>query len=1000
MDQVSKRMIGTPAATKSVGANGARPASRTSGERLFAGGGETGAQLASVDWTKTSLGPVETWPQTLRTSLRICLSSRHAMIVWWGPDLIFFYNDAYAPTLGIKRPWAAGKPGHEVWSEIWPTIGPMLERVLRTGEPTWSNDEQLLLERSGYVEETYHTYSYSPIEDETGAVVGVFTAVTETTDRVLAERRTGAARDLATALVDSRSTEDVCARAAQVLATDPADVPIALLYGLDMSTRRATLLSSIGVAGGGPLSPETVELDVAAGASGAAQSGGLWSLAHVARTGQETLIENISWQGATLEVEPGLMPHDALALPLIEAGQSTPTAILVAGVSPLRALDIEYRAFYTVLANHLATALSAAHAYEAERKRAEALAEIDRAKTTFFSNVSHEFRTPLTLMLGPLEDMLARRATLPAVERGELELMHRNSMRLLKLVNTLLDFARIEAGRVQASYAPTDLPRLTAELASSFRSLVEKAGMDLIVDCPPLDAVLAAPVYVDREMWEKIVLNLLSNAFKFTFAGSITVALREAEQGRAVELVVRDTGVGIPATELPRLFERFHRVEGAQSRTHEGSGIGLALVQELAHLHGGTIRAESEEGVGTTFFVRMPTGMAHLPADRVQASVALASTALGAATYVDEAERWLPMDPNGESFASLPDVRDQDAALLSLADASASGAHGVGAHGQRLARIVLADDNADLRDYLTRLLRESYEVEAVANGAQALAAIRREAPDLAISDVMMPELDGFGLLRELRADPQTMNLPVILLSARAGEEATVEGLEAGADDYLVKPFSARELLSRVAARLEISRMRDEAGQRMHETLMALLSMAEALVTTSQEDALDLDAWQGELAASEWRAAAPSAGAVRRVLALVQRVLGGRYTAATLADIETDTLTPLGVVGVPPEMEERWWLGLGRQPVSSFLPSAYLERLMAEDVIEQDLSAQPPVRGQDYFNLGRTLIVGQPLPDRQLCIIGIEVLDRPALTQQERDLARAAVRLVALVVERV
>jgi signal transduction histidine kinase/DNA-binding response OmpR family regulator len=894
------------------------------------------------------------------------------MIIWWGPDLIFFYNDAYAPTLGIKRPWAAGKPGRQVWSEIWPTIGPMLEGVLRTGEPTWSNDQLLFLERSGYLEETYHTYSYSPIEDDTGAVMGVFTAVTETTERVLAERRTGVARDLAAALVDARSTEEVCARAARVLATDPADVPVALLYGLDTATQRATLLNAVGLVGGGPLSPWTVALH------GAARATDPWSLAHIAQAGQEALIEKIAWKGVRLEVEPGLIPHDALALPLIEPGQTTPTAVLVAGVSPRRRLDVEYRAFFSVLASHLATSLSAAHAYEAERERAEALAEIDRAKTTFFSNVSHEFRTPLTLMLGPLEDMLAHRDAFPAPEREDLELMHRNSMRLLKLVNTLLDFARIEAGRVQASYAPTDLALLTAELASSFRSLIEKAGMALIVDCPPLDAELSAPIYVVHEMWEKIVLNLLSNAFKFTLAGSITVTLRAAEQGRAVELVVRDTGIGVPAAELPRLFERFHRVEGAQARTHEGSGIGLALVQELVHLHGGTIRAESEAGVGATFVVRLPTGAAHLPADRIQALSNLASTALGAAPYVDEAERWLPVDSR-DDLMNLPDVRDQDTTILSLSGVSAPAAPRAGATGQRLARIVLADDNADLREYLARLLRERYEVEAVANGAQALAAIRRAAPDLILSDVMMPELDGFGLLRELRADSQTMNLPVILLSARAGEEAIVEGLDAGADDYLVKPFSARELLSRVAARLEIARTRDEAAQRMHEALMALLNMAAALVTTTQDapdtDAPDApDARQVECEQLEY-ARTTSATAVRRVLALVQRVFGGQYTAATLADLTMDTLGPLGVVGLAPEVEARWWTRLGQQPVTSYLPSSLLERLVAEEVIELDLTDQPPVIGQDYFGLRRTLIVGQPLPDRQLCIIGIEVRDR-------------------------
>ena len=242
----------------------------------------------------------------------------------------------------------------------------------------------------------------------------------------------------------------------------------------------------------------------------------------------------------------------------------------------------------------MATAIANARAYEEERKRAEALAEIDRAKTAFFSNVSHEFRTPLTLMLGPLEDELRENSK----GRERIEIAHRNSLRLLKLVNTLLDFAQIEAGRIEAVYEPTDLAAATAELASVFRSAIEKAGLRLVVDCPPLPEEM----YVDREMWEKIVLNLLSNAFKFTFEGEIKVSLRLCRE--RVELSVSDTGAGIPAAELSHIFERFHRVRGTDSRTHEGTGIGLSLVQELARIHGGGVQVRSVEGQGADHFHR------------------------------------------------------------------------------------------------------------------------------------------------------------------------------------------------------------------------------------------------------------------------------------------------------------------------------------------------------------------------------------------------------------
>src|SRR5439155_8225750 len=474
-------------------------------------------------------------------------------------------------------------------------------------------------------------------------------------------------------------------------------------------------------------------------------------------------------------------------------GCARPMAILVVGVSSRLPLNETYRAFYDLVAATVTSAVANARAYEEERRRAEALAEIDRAKTAFFSNVSHEFRTPLTLMLGPLEDELDEHSCpLPPERRERLETAYRNTLRLLKLVNTLLDFSRIEAGRIQASYEPVDLAAHTAELTSVFRSAVEKAGLTLAVNCPPLPE----PVHVDREMWEKVVLNLLSNALKHTFMGGIRVALRWADD--QVELSVADSGVGIPTAELPHLFDRFHRVKGAKSRTHEGTGIGLALVQELIHAHGGTVRVESHEGQGSTFYVTVKTGCAHLPPDRLGAPRSLAPSS-GRSAYVQEALHWTS-DTSAES-ALRPDSSEN----MRRAAASSKVSR---------CRILWADDNADMREYVRRLLSEKHDVTSVADGAAALAAALAAPPDLVLSDVMMPGLDGFGLLRALRAEERTRTIPVILLSARAGEESAVEGLEAGADDYLVKPFSARELLARVRAHLELSRLRRQSAEEL------------------------------------------------------------------------------------------------------------------------------------------------------------------------------------------
>ena len=224
-------------------------------------------------------------------------------------------------------------------------------------------------------------------------------------------------------------------------------------------------------------------------------------------------------------------------------------------------------------------------------------------------------------MLGPLEEVLPEARERLGPERHEqLVTVRRNALRLLKLVNTLLDFSRIEAGRVQAVYEPTDLAGVTSEIASVFRSAMENAGLRFSVECQPI----AEPVYVDRDMWEKVVSNLLSNAFKFTFEGAVAVTLKPVDG--AVELQVRDTGVGIPEDQRERVFERFHRIEGTSARTYEGTGIGLALVQELVKLHGGSVRVESAVGVGSTFTVTIPRGTAHLPAERIQAARSLASS--------------------------------------------------------------------------------------------------------------------------------------------------------------------------------------------------------------------------------------------------------------------------------------------------------------------------------------------------------------------------------------
>ncbi len=753
------------------------------GAQVFTSDPEVGADLARVDWAATPLGPPEEWPQSLRTAVSILLSSRFPMWMAWGEELTFFCNGAYRrDTLGRKYPWALGRPASEVWAEIWGDIGPRIEAVLGTGRATWDEGLLLFLERSGYTEETYHTFSYSPLQDDTGDVVGMLCVVSEETERVIGERRMATLRDLGSDPSVIRTEQEVLAFADRQLSRNPQDLPFTLTYLFDGDDAR--LAGASGVTPGTPVAPRVLPVR---GDQTGDESGdeGVWPVAALAE-GEARLVP---LTGAPFDDLPGggrsEPPVEALVVPLLQQG-SAPYGFLVAGLNRYRALDDRYRGFVELAAGHIASGIGSARSYEAQQRRAEELAELDRAKTTFFSNISHELRTPLTLIMGPVEELRTRLADAGDDVRTELDAIHRNGLRLGKLVNTLLDFSRIEAGRMQARYEPVELGAVTAELASVFRSAVERAGLTFDVDCSALDE----PVHVDRTMWEKVILNLLSNALKFTFEGTVRVTVRRS--GPHAVVTVADTGTGVPEAEMPRLFERFHRIENARSRSNEGSGIGLALVRELVGLHGGTIDAESAEGKGTVFTVRVPFGTAHLPEGSVVSEPAAARASATAGPYVHEALRWLPVG------AAEGDGPGEAAAAPLGSDAGPT----------RSARVMVADDNADMREYLTRILTAGgYEVTAVTDGVEALDAARRRTPDLVVSDVMMPRLDGLELVTRLRGDSRTASVPVLLLSARAGQEASIEGLRAGADDYLVKPFAAAELLARVRANVELARLR-------------------------------------------------------------------------------------------------------------------------------------------------------------------------------------------------
>lgn len=732
------------------------------------------ALTARTDWSRTPVGPAEQWPDALRTTLEIVLANRFPMVFWWGSEQVQFYNDHYRPMLGAKHPRSLGQTAKECWGEIWDVIGPQIEQVYSGGPSTWNEDLLLDINRHGFIEETYFTFSYSSLPDPSApkGIGGVLGTVQETTQKVIGERRIRLLRDLAAHATEALTTQEECRLAAATLSRYPKSVPFSLIYLIDETRTKAHLAAAGGIEPGTQGAPLVVDL--------LQPDSKPWPLRDALRSGDILTVANLD---GLLDVVPSgpwpEPPREAIVVAIPSSVAQEPAGFLVAGVNPRTHFDDAYRGFFRLVVGQIASAISNALAYEAEKKRAEALAEIDRAKNAFFSNVSHEFRTPLTLMLGPLEE-LARTASpdsSPLVEAA-----HRNALRLLKLVNTLLEFSRLEAGRNDATFVETDVGAITRDLCSMFRSAIESAGLRFSVN-----ANLRQTLYVDRSMWEKIVLNLLSNALKFTLEGEIRVALRTRED--AVELEISDTGVGIPEPELPHLFERFRRIRGAKSRSHEGSGIGLALVDELVRLHGGSITVESALGEGTTFRILIPLGTAHLESTQV-------------ATDVPEMARMSAVEQY---------LADLDATITRAGTAHDATSDPV-PNGR--PRILLADDNGDLREYVKHVLAAHYDVVAVTNGLQALHRLQDGHFDLVLSDVMMPEMDGFELLNSVRQDQGLAETPFIMLSARAGEESKIEGLQRGADDYLVKPFSAEELRARIYAALSAASVRAHAASEL------------------------------------------------------------------------------------------------------------------------------------------------------------------------------------------
>jgi PAS domain S-box-containing protein len=743
------------------------PTSNNDTYEFLVGGGEMGERIRDFDWSQTELGPVDSWPRSLRTCIQIMLMSRQPIWIGWGKELIKLYNDPYKQIVKGKHPWALGKPASTVWQEIWQDIHPMLKKVMQENEGTYVESQLLIMERNGYPEETYYTFSYTPVAGDDGRTEGMICFNTDDTDRIISARQLKTLTEIGKSLTDQQSEHDVFSRAIDIISRNPHDFPFAIMYRVN--GKIATLEQCTDFNNIGEKVPRHFDIN------GQGEISRLCWKALESHLPQvlDSLVEKL---GPMPTGAWTVSPDKAVILPIEQRGGKNAYGLLVIGLNPFRQLDEKYLGFFNLVSDQIGTSLSNVHALEEERTRLEALAAIDRAKTIFFSNISHEFRTPLTLLIGPIGDIIEDPNISPA-SREKADVALRNVQRMQKLVNMLLDFSRIEAGKMEAKPEPVDIGVLTEDLCSTFRSAIEKGGMKLIVTREEI----AEPVNVDVDMWEKIILNLLSNAFKYSDSGTIEVSVQNVNNN--IEVAVTDTGVGIEASELEKIFERFHRVQNDKGRSTEGTGIGLAMVKELVKLHNGTIDVKSQLGKGSTFTIRIPAhGLSVATTDHVKSRENGHDKHMSS-VYVEEALKWLPQTTSGASNRTTERRKESKPIVL------------------------VADDNADMRTYMERILSSDYTTILAHDGEDAFMKSIEEKPALILSDIMMPRLDGFGLLKKLKNNISTRHIPVIFLSARAGEEARVEGIQAGADDYLTKPFSSKELMARIANQIAIAKAR-------------------------------------------------------------------------------------------------------------------------------------------------------------------------------------------------
>ncbi len=846
-------------------------------DRMFDGGGEMGSLMRAIDWSKSALGPVSGWSQALKTMVGVVLRSPFPMSLAWGPQLVQLYNDAHRPIMCARHPEVLGQPTRESWAEVWHLVEPSYAGPLAGQPAMWSDDQPLLIDRKGFLEETHFKVAYSPVPDETTAsgIGGVLATVTETTEQVYGERQRKTLREIATRAAGSHTPEQACAATAASLGENASDVPFCLFYQLSQDGQQARLVAQSGFGpGSGQANPEVIDLSTSP--AGAAT----WPLASIVRTGAITVWKDLLERFS--ELPKGCWsqsPRVAIAVPLGSPDQAHPYGVMIAGVNPHRELDDGYQSFFELVAAQVVTAISAgalvrAHA-DAERERtllfaqlmqapvavciitgsesvftlanplylemagrtevvgktiravypelepdspvfqlyegvfstgvpfvaeefcvaidkgnggledmyfkftaqplrdaagkvsdvmvvaidvtAQVLArrrieslvgdlrEADQRKDEFLATLAHELRNPMAAISMALA-LLESSGGDPKKDARYQATARRQMQGLVRMVDDLLDISRINRGIVELRKERTSLAAIVHNAVNVTRAAVEARGHRIEVTT----GAGAFPVDADATRIEQVVVNLLSNATKYTDSGG-TLSVRLDREGvfAAAEAVlrVRDSGRGIPADMLDRIFDIFVQVVPSLDRSSGGLGLGLTLVKRMVELHGGTVRAHSDgSGRGSEFVVRLPLAPEELPG--AQSAEVLA--------------RPLPV------FTAK-------------------------------RRVLVVEDVEDVRNMMQEFLAGlGHEVSIAVDGPQGVAKILELLPDVSFVDVGLPGCDGYEVARRVRASPGGDQLYLVALTGYDGADARAKVKAAGFNLHLTKPVDGSELAKLVS----------------------------------------------------------------------------------------------------------------------------------------------------------------------------------------------------------